>query len=441
MLDKIRKYFSVKAENRSVSLTDPAAREILCRLSGVSNYTVSQSTVLGHPAVWAGVNYISRFASKCNAEVFKRVDATGREIDKKHPAWRIIRKRANQNLSARNWIADATAAALLHGNSYSLIDRDSNGVPQDVFLLNSRTTRVDFSPGFLTYKSEYFDGRTWRSLVLLPENVIHIRGLGCDGSYSGESVIDLMQLQLSGSLALQNTTKELFEKGAFVQGSIEYQNFLIKDPEQYEAKKKEINEQFLGLRNSQGVMVLQGATFNPWNINAEQMQFLQSKEFDLRLISLIFLLPPHILAAEINSSYGTVEVENLATLDRLDFWLQQWEDELNEKLLTEKEKEEDTRFIEMNRDMAVRMDRATKINNIITQRNNGLISTNRACSILNEEPLKDGLGEKYYIPSSLVEVTDTPAPTAQAVAAPPEVAPLALQTQTDAGSLAPQGVS
>lgn len=424
-------------ENRSqaYSLTDPGARQILCREAPISGVNVNQVSILGYPPIWAGVNYIARFAAKCNLEVYKRIDGDGRKIDKKHPAWKLIRKRANE-MSSRNWICDMTAAALLHGNAYSIIYKDPNGTPISFKMLSSLNTRVDFTPGFLTYKTEYFDGIKWVPLTLLPENVIHIRGLGCDGNYSGVSVIDIMQQQLGGSLALQQTTEKLFSKGAFVQGSIEYNDFLIKDPEVFAAKKREINEQFLGIQNSQGLMVLQGAKFNPWNINAEQMQFLQSKEFDLRLISLIFLLPPHILASSTNSSYGTTEAENLAVLDRLDFWLQVWEDELNEKMLTEKEKENDSRFIEFNRDMAVRMDTTTKLNTVIIQRNNGLITGNRACSIINEESLPDKLGEKYYNPSNLVEITDEPLEPPAPEAAPPAIDPTNLQISTDAGSQA-----
>jgi hypothetical protein len=86
-------------------------------------------------------------------------------------------------------------------------------------------------------------------------------------------------------------------------------------------------------------------------------------------------LPPHKLGAKISSSYNSLESENASFLsDCLAPHLQLWIEEIECKLLTESEKERNTRWVEADTSKLVPLDATTQNKIRIDKLNNGLAS-------------------------------------------------------------------
>ena len=95
-----------------------------------------------------------------------------------------------------------------------------------------------------------------------------------------------------------------------------------------------------GLGQAHRWMVLEeGSDFKPLNLPPEHAQMLQTLEHKTRDIANVIGIQPHKLGDTARKSYNSLEQSNQEHLDDdLDPWLQKWEEELSNKLLTAEEK-------------------------------------------------------------------------------------------------------
>jgi hypothetical protein len=83
--------------------------------------------------------------------------------------------------------------------------------------------------------------------------------------------------------------------------------------------------------------------------------------FSLRDVANWLGVPPHKLGDNTRTAYNSLEAENQAFLDdSLDYWLVNWEHECREKLLSDRQKQRDTHFIEFERKALVQADLKTR---------------------------------------------------------------------------------
>lgn len=161
-----------------------------------------------------------------------------------------------------------------------------------------------------------------------------------------------------------------------------------------------------GMKNSHKVGLLQdGVRFQQLTVEPEHAQFLETRQFEVRAtVANIIGVPPHLLGDDTRTSHSSLEQENLSYLQRsLNPWLKEWESECNEKLLTEREKDQDSHFIEFNREAEIQMVYADKIEGIYRQMEMGLIDANEGRRLLNMPDLGED-GNRRYHPANWVVV-------------------------------------
>ena len=365
--------------------------------AGVS---VSREKILGYPAVWRGVNLLSRDVAKLPLFVYQRLEDGGKQRDRMHPAHRLLHQKASPYMTAFTFRQTLQSHALIHGNGYAYIFRDANAGPTDMLVLDPEYVTPIKEDGRLLYlvtNMQLPDGQT-RDRKILPENILHIRGLSHTGLV-GYSVVDILRESLGLGLAAQKYGSVFFKNNARPSMVIEMPGQL-RDTEAVSRLRDSWGKIHEGIDNSNKPAILENqASVKNLSFSNEDAQFLQTREFEIRQVANIIGVPPHKIGDPTRTSHSSLESENQAYLqDSLDPWLCNWEKECEDKLLTEQQKTQDTHIVEFQRDAIIRVDKKTETESLAVEVNNGLLSLDEARAIKNRPPLPDGLGSTFRKP-------------------------------------------
>ena len=338
--------------------------------SGVS---VNHKAALGYAAVWRAVNLISRDVAKVPLLVYHRLDGGGKERATKHPAYRLLRRKPNEYTKAFDFKQTLTGHVLLKGNGYAYIFRRGDGAPLELLPLSPSVTWPVRENGRLLYVTTIGadDNTIGETRKLLPENVLHIKGLGFDGLV-GYDVLSYAKETFGLGIGLRRYGARFFRNNAAAGVVLEHPNAIT--TEAAERLVKGWDKMHSGLDNSHKTTVLEeGMKANVMTVDARRAQLKEMREFELREVANVLGVPPHKVGDTTRTAYASLEQENQAYLDEaLDGWLCQWEEECTEKLLTEQEKTEDSHYCEFVREALVRLSYETKTKGIIDRVNNGL---------------------------------------------------------------------
>ena len=133
---------------------------------------VTPETAIGLTAVYCAMNVISGDVACLPRHVYKTLDGGGLEIERDHPAeWLVGGGDPNEEMGKFRYVQTSMGHVLGRGNGFSEIVRQ-NGFPVSLEPLHPVKTRVKRTKtGKLYYELE-------NKKELLPENVLHLAGLG-----------------------------------------------------------------------------------------------------------------------------------------------------------------------------------------------------------------------------------------------------------------------
>lgn len=349
-------------ENPNAPLNEESVYELLAGGGrSTSGVVVNHKTALSWSPVWRGVNLLSSSVAKLPLYVYKR-NGNGKDRDPSHPAYRILRRKANAEQKAINWRQAMMAHALLHRGGYSYILRDGADQVRELILLDPGDTYPVRENGRLWYVTRITpvgDNGPGELRRLHPIDVFHIHGLSWDG-LTGLSVIDMARQSLGLGLAQEKFSAIYFNNNAKPPVVLKHPKTLAPN------KRKELREQWLSMQAGIDkahlpALLENGLDLQELTVNAADAQLIDSKKFSLVDVSNWLGVPPHKVGGEGRTAYASLEQENEAFLaDGLDPWLCQFEEEAYEKLLREGEKDADSHTIEFVRQALVRANLAVR---------------------------------------------------------------------------------
>lgn len=384
-------------ENPNIPLAQ-ALKDIVKGSEATTGVSVNRETTLGLPAFWRGVNLISNNVARLPLDCYQK-SGSGRTVQKDHAGHRTINK-PNSYTGRFNFRRTLTYHALQFGNGYAEIVRDRFYEPQGLEILDPESI-VPYRQNGRLY---YLDYSYRPARRILPENILHVKGLSHDG-LTGYSLLDVLLDTFGYGLALRKYGSIYFRNFASPGTIIELPG-AFRDKDEFEQFKKHWEEAHKGLEQAHRVTVLtQGAKVSKYQISNDEAQFILSQELELKSIANVVGLSPSKLGANFNTSYGSLEHEHKAFLFDLEPWLIAWEEECNLKLLTEEEKEEGNLYFEHERKALERSDTATEIRLLVEQLSNGLLSLNEVRELLNLEGIGEE-GDKHRIPQNLTTIED-----------------------------------
>lgn len=291
-------------------------------------------TLQGHEAIYAAVTRIANTVASIPLHVYK-----GRERQDTHPLEKLLNLSPNPSMSAYIFKQTMEAFRNTEGMAYALIIRDGLG----------EITRLDvLDPTRVRPLIERDSREIWYDITLEGKTypipgymVLALKHMSANG-ISGIRPLDVLR----GSLDYDAEVKEI----SLNQLDGINHGVMLEVPGQAldETRKTQIVADFLDAYESSGqrVLVLEGGikatTFNQSPVDA---QLMDVERITRNRVATVYNLPPHMLGDYSDTSFSTAEqqMQEFLQLTVIPI-VQQWEDELNRKLLNDADYKAGYRF-------------------------------------------------------------------------------------------------
>ena len=357
--------------------------------SSMSGKSVTPSSAIQVSAVYACVRVIAETIASLPLHIYEATDAGSRKANEL-PLYRLLHDEPNTEMTSFIWREFMLSHLLLYGNSYCQILRSRRSRIVGLYPLLPDHMAVDRdTKGKLTYTYTTSEGRT---VLLAPEDVLHIPGLGFDG-VMGYSPIALEKAAIGLGIAAEEYGSKFFQNGARPSGILTHPN-TVKDPASLRASW---NAAYGGSSNASRVAVLEeGMTFVPLSMPNNEAQFLETRKFQVTEICRIFRVPPHMIGDLERATFSNIESQNISfAVHTIRPWLVRIEQAINKTLIPENEK--DRYYVQFNIDGLMRGDYKSRMEGYAIARQNGWMSANDIRALENLNPISEEEGGNAYL--------------------------------------------
>ena len=320
---------------------------------------VSHYNAITMPAVWACITLRADTHSSLPVHVFQ-TDGRNREIVRQHDLSDILAGNANPRMNTGTLFNTVEGHCLGWGNGYMEIQRTKSGGIAGLWPLLPDTTQPDQTfrneRGDLIYRVT-IEGEQFE---LPSESVLHIKGYSWDGVV-GISPVQQHRNAIGLGLAMEEFGSKFFSNDAKSGGFLQHPGKL--SPTAKENIKDSVTKAGEGLDDAHRIKVLEeGMKYVPQTISPEDSQFLGSREFQIAEIARMYRVPLVLINSHQKDTAWGTGIEQLM----IGFvqWtirpaVQNWEQELNRKLLTPTEREQGL-YIKFNLNAILRGDMAAR---------------------------------------------------------------------------------
>lgn len=387
-----------------------------------SGKVVTADKIMRLSTTWSCVRLLSESISTLPLKVYQRREDGSRILALKHPAYQVLCRRPNIEMTPSRFMLMVVASICLRGNAF--VEKKMIGhklvaldplLPQNMVVKRLDNGRLEYT---------YTEDKNKR--VIPVERMMHIRGFGLDG------VCGLMPTQVGidvfgAAMSVDEAAAKIFENGLQSTGFLSSENALNK--EQRERLRKSL-QSFIGSKNAGKLMVLENKlSYQNVTMNPEAAQLLESRAFSIEEICRWFRVPPFMVGhmTKQNSWAASVEGMNLLFLtNTLRPLLVNIEQEIARCLLGDDE----DYFAEFSVEGLLRADSAGRAAYYTTALQNGWMSRNDVRRLENLPPIPGG--DIYTVQLNLTPLEDLKKNNLQSLALhnflfpdiPPEQSPL-----------------
>lgn len=370
-----------------------------------SGKNVNERSAMQMTAVYACVRILSEAVAGLPLHLYRYNEDGGKEKAMDHPLYGLLHDEPNPEMTSFVFRETLMTHLLLWGNAYAQIIRNGKGEILALYPLMPNKMQVDRNEKgqlFYTYSrsKDEANAKDNSTVVLKPDDVLHIPGLGFDGLV-GYSPIAMAKNTIGMAIACEEFGAKFFANGASPSGVLEHPG-ILKDPERV---RTSWNAAYGGSSNAHKVAVLEeGMKYTPISISPNEAQFLETRKFQINEIARIFRVPPHMVGDLEKSSFSNIEQQSLEFVKyTLDPWVIRWEQSLSRALFSKEEKK--NLFFKFNVEGLLRGDYQSRMTGYATARQNGWMSANdiRELENLDRIPSEDG-GDLYLVNGNMLSL-------------------------------------
>ncbi|MDU7097615.1 MAG: phage portal protein [Enterobacter sp.] len=373
-----------------------------------SGKVVTADKAIQLSAVWACVRLLSESISTLPLKIYVRQPDGSRKAATDHPAYSILCRRPNSEMTPSRFMLMVVASICLRGNAFIEKKFIANRLVSLVPLLPQNMVVKRLVTGALEYK--YTENGNER--VIPVKNIMHIRGFGLDG------VCGMMPMKtgrdvIGSAMAVEESAAKIFEQGLQSSGFLTAEQAL--NDEQRE-RLREYMAKFTGSKNAGKIMVLEGGLkYQGVTMNPEDAQMLESRSFSIEEICRWFRVPPFMVGHTTKQSSWASSLEgmNLQFLTHtLRPLLVNIEQEIGRCLLDS----DDEVFAEFSVEGLLRADSAGRAAYYTSALQNGWMSRNDVRRLENMPPIEGG--DIYTVQLNLTQLKNLESinPAVQALA-------------------------
>jgi len=360
-----------------------------------SGKTVNERTAMQTTAVYACVRILAETIASLPLNVYQFTD-NGKEKAIDHQLYYLLHDEPNPEMTSFVFRETLMSHLLLWGNAYAQIIRDGRGKVLALYpLLPDRMTVDRTTDGQLYYEYRRDTGY----VILRPEDILHIPGLGFDGLV-GYSPIAMAKNAIGMAIATEEYGGKFFANGASPGGVLEHPG-VVKDPARI---RESWNAVYQGSGNAHRIAVLEeGMKFQSIGIPPEQAQFLETRKFQTEEICRIFRVPPHLVANLDKATFSNIEHQSISfVVHTIRPWLVRLEQGMNKALLSPSEKGQ--YFVGFVVDGLLRGDYASRMQGYAIGIQNGFLSPNDVRTLENMNTIEHG--DIYAMNGNMLKLED-----------------------------------
>ena len=360
-----------------------------------SGKTVNERTAMQTTVVYACVRILAETIASLPLNIYRSTD-NGKEKAVDHQLYYLLHDEPNPEMTSFVFRETLMSHLLLWGNAYAQIIRDGRGKVIALYpLMPDRMSVERTTDGQLVYVYRKDAGY----VVLRPEEVLHIPGLGFDGLV-GYSPIAMAKNAIGMVIATEEYGAKFFANGANPGGVLEHPG-VVKDPARI---RESWNAVYQGSGNAHRVAVLEeGMKFQSIGIPPEQAQFLETRKFQTEEICRIFRVPPHLVANLDKATFSNIEHQSISfVVHTIRPWLVRLEQGMNKALLSRSEKGQ--YFVGFVVDGLLRGDYASRMQGYAVGIQNGFFSPNDVRALENMNAIEHG--DIYAMNGNMLKLED-----------------------------------
>ena len=357
----------------------------------IAGIRVDQQTALTATTVMACVTILSEDFAKLTPSIYRLDDKTGaRNVARDHELYTLL-YRPNDLQNGFVFRETMMANLVLHGNAYAVKIRNGAGRVIQLVPVNANWVALrEAADGDIFYRVTP-SGLHMMSVLrnepfFIPaEDMLHIRGMSL-GGLLGSSRMMLAKEAIGLSLAYEQQAARWMGNQASLSGVLQT------DQKLSEPAAKRLAQDWrdlkTGLQNAGKIAVLeQGLKFQPLSMNAEQAQFIASRQFQVAEIARAFRVPLHMMgdlsrSTDNNISQQAQEYINLT----LSGYVSRW----REKLDIDFDLRAQGMFVDFDLSQLIRGDVTTRYANYARGITGGFLTMNEARIDDGRDPMPGG---------------------------------------------------
>jgi HK97 family phage portal protein len=332
---------------------------------------INEENATSITAVWAAVNLYASTVASLPWGAYIREQGVRRPVTR--PRWMDAPIPGNPNYTSFDFKHRLVSSLLIDGNAFVLILRAPSGDIVETRILDPQ--KVTIKPderGNPLYEVHTIEGNT----TLGPDSIVHIPLFATGEHLRGLSPIEHHRVTLGLSAATQEFSAKFYEQGATVGGVVKVPGELTQD--QADALRNGFSRRHEGVDKAWRVAVLTGgADYTQVGMKIADLQLVETMHYGVEAIARLYGIPTALLQSPVgNASYNSLEIISqmwLMTglqplLSRIEAGLQ--------RLIPG-----DTTFIRFTSEALLKINTVDRINTLVTQVNNGLLTINEARAI------------------------------------------------------------
>ena len=255
-----------------------------------SGEIVTADSAMRSSAVYACVGLIAESVAMLPLKVYRRRADGGRNEARDHWLWGLMNSAPNDWMTPFELREFLLQHLALRGNAYCYKVRDRSGRVRELLPIHpSLCTPKQDSKWAVTYAIQFPDGT---SQTVAKEHVWHLRYRTLNG-FEGVSPIAYHRDTIGMSIdALKHGARQM-RNGARPSGVLTYPGALKK--EQIDRLRESWEEHYGGKNAGKTAVLEGGAKFEAVSITNEDLQYLQTREFQVEDIARIYRVPLHMI--------------------------------------------------------------------------------------------------------------------------------------------------
>lgn len=305
----------IESRATSGSLGPPRDPVIAAWFGGQANsstgLSITPDTALKSSVVWRCVNLLAQTFASLPLHVYRELGDGGKELDKKHPRYKLLHDRPNEWQTSFEWREMMAGHFALRNRAYSEIVSSGGSAVASLIPLHPDRVRPFRAPdGRMAFEYHPLNG-LGRIILQNEMHYLHGMALGADGVPL--SPVTACREAIGLSLAAEEHSARLFGNGTRLGGVLKFPvGKTMKDDPAREKLLKSWAKAQSGLTNVGKTAILEdGLEWQELGMSSLDAQLLEARTFQISDITRIWGIPAHLVGDLSRSTFNNIEHQGI----------------------------------------------------------------------------------------------------------------------------------